>query len=162
MDIYNIKDTYIEFIRAYDNRVADNKNELRPYIGIILLIGDVKYYAPFTSPKPKHRRMHNDKDFRKIDGGRLGAINFNNMIPVPDEAIIPLRISNEQNPQYRRLLQNQYNAILSDWEPIQNTAETLHSLLFMPEAELSRRDRSVKSRCCNLPLLESVYNNWQP
>lgn len=25
MDIYNIKDTYIEFIRAYDNRVADNK-----------------------------------------------------------------------------------------------------------------------------------------
>ena len=106
--------------------------------------------------------MHNDKDFRKIDGGRLGAINFNNMIPVPDEAIIPLRISNEQNQQYRRLLQNQYNAILSDWESIQNTAETLHSLLFMPEAELSRRDRSVKSRCCNLPLLESVYNNWQP
>ena len=43
MDIYNIKDTYIEFIRAYDNRVADNKNESRPYIGIILLIGDVKY-----------------------------------------------------------------------------------------------------------------------
>lgn len=111
MDIYNIKDTYIEFIRAYDNRVADNKNESRPYIGIILLIGDVKYYAPFTSPKPKHRRMHNDKDFRKIDGGRLGAINFNNMIPVPDEAIIPLRISNEQNPQYRRLLQNQYRIL---------------------------------------------------
>ena len=119
-------------------------------------------HAPFTSPKPKHRRMHNDKDFRKIDGGRLGAINFNNMIPVPDEAIIPLCIRNEQNPQYRRLLQNQYNAILSDWESIQNTAETLHSLLFMPETELSRRDRSIKARCCNLPLLESVYNNWQP
>ena len=98
MDIYNIKDTYIEFIRTYDNRVADNKNESRPYIGIILLIGNIKYYAPFTSPKPKHRRMHNDKDFRKIDGGRLGAINFNNMIPVPDEAIIPLCIRNEQNP----------------------------------------------------------------
>ena len=32
MDIYNIKDTYIEFIRAYDNRVADNKNESRPNI----------------------------------------------------------------------------------------------------------------------------------
>ena len=57
MDIYNIKDTYIEFIRTYDNRVADNKNESRPYIGIILLIGNIKYYAPFTSPKPKHRRM---------------------------------------------------------------------------------------------------------
>lgn len=29
MDIYNIKDTYIEFIRAYDNRVADSE-PLRP------------------------------------------------------------------------------------------------------------------------------------
>lgn len=82
MDIYNIKDTYIEFIRAYDNRVADNKNESRPYIGIILLIGDVKYYAPFTSPKPKHRRMHNDKDFRKIDGGRLPFLLIITLYPL--------------------------------------------------------------------------------
>lgn len=44
MNIYHIKDTYIEFIRAYDNLVADNKNESRPYVGIILLIGDIKYY----------------------------------------------------------------------------------------------------------------------
>lgn len=55
MDIYNIKDTYIEFIRTYDNRVADNKNESRPYIGIILLIGNIKYYAPFTEFKRKRR-----------------------------------------------------------------------------------------------------------
>lgn len=32
--------------------------------------------------------MRNRKDFRKIDGGRLGAINFNNMIPVYDCALI--------------------------------------------------------------------------
>ena len=162
MKFYNIADEYINFLRTFDSKVSENKQESRPYIGVVIEIEEMKYYAPFTSPKAKHRKMKNGKDFRKIQGGEYGAINFNNMIPVPDEAIIPLCIRNEQNPQYRRLLQNQYNAILSDWESIQNTAETLHSLLFMPETELSRRDRSIKARCCNLPLLESVYNNWQP
>lgn len=45
MDIYHIKDTYIEFIKAYDNRVAENKNESRPYVGIILLIDNTQHLS---------------------------------------------------------------------------------------------------------------------
>lgn len=160
MNIYHIRDEYIAFIKEYDSNVPDNKNELRPYIGVILEINGMKYYAPFTSPKAKHRNMHNTKDFRKIDGGRLGAINFNNMIPVPDEAIIPIHINEEQDLRYRRLLQNQYAAIRRDWEIIQTTAERLHTLIFTPDAELSFHDKKIKERCCNLSLLESIYGNW--
>ena len=47
-------------------------------------IDGIKYYAQFTSPKAKHKAMKNGKDFRKIGNGILWAINFNNMIPVPD------------------------------------------------------------------------------
>ena len=54
----------------------------------------LKYYAPFTSPKPKHLKMKNGKDFRKIKQGEYGAINFNNMIPVPDSTLILIDIAN--------------------------------------------------------------------
>jgi protein AbiQ len=38
--------------------------------------------------------MKNGKDFRKINNGIYGAINFNNMIPVVDAALIEIDISN--------------------------------------------------------------------
>lgn len=53
MKIYNIKEEYIEFIKQYDAN-----------------------YAPLSSPKLKHRKMKNSKDFRKINQGIYGAINF--------------------------------------------------------------------------------------
>ena len=59
MDFYHIKEDYIFFLRSYDGRIALNKGESRPYVGIVLQIGDIKYYVPFTSPKPKHQRMNN-------------------------------------------------------------------------------------------------------
>ena len=82
------------------------------------------------------------------------------MIPVPDEAIIPICINDEENIQYRRLLQNQYRAISQDWSVIQATAERLHTLIFTPDTDLSPNDKKIKERCCNLPLLESIYKNW--
>ena len=41
-----------------------------------------EYFAPLSSPKPKHKNMKNTLDFFKIKNGELGAVNFNNMIPV--------------------------------------------------------------------------------
>ena len=54
----------------------------RPFVGIVLFVNNVQYYAPLTSPKPKHLHMKNQIDFLKIKGGEWGAVNFNNMIPV--------------------------------------------------------------------------------
>ena len=63
-------------------KFVDNKKGKRPYVGVVLEIDGIKYYTPFTSPKEKHRKMKNTKDFRKINQGIYGAINFNNMIPL--------------------------------------------------------------------------------
>lgn len=161
MRFCHIKEDYITFLRNYDTKVAENKNESRPYVGVVLQIGTICYYAPFTSPKAKHQKMKNGKDFRKIGQGKYGAINFNNMIPVPNSAILFMEIENETNPQYKRLLQNQYNAVKADWNNIQRTAEKLRELVVTDDSKLSSYDRSVKSRCCNLALLESVYRNYE-
>lgn len=132
-----------------------------PYAGVVFEINGIKYYAPFTSPKPKHQQMKNGKDFRKIDQGKLGAINFNNMIPVPDKALIFKDIDNEPDKQYKRLLQNQYKAIKADKAAIQKTAENLRALMLTNDDALNTYDKQVKSRCCDLALLESIYMKYQ-
>ena len=70
------------------------KKRSRPFIGIVLTLNDYDYYAPLTSPKPKHLHMKNQVDFLKINGGVWGAINFNNMIPIHSDQLehIDIRI----------------------------------------------------------------------
>ena len=161
MKFYNIKDDFIAFLRQFDSKVAENKNQTRPYVGIVLEVNSIKYYAPFPSPKAKHKKMKNGKDFRKINNGIYGAINFNNMIPVLDSALVEIDIANIQDVQYRRLLQNQYNSIKADEKNILKTAQNLRQLIFEDENNISEHDKIIKQRCCNLPLLEEKYSEWK-
>ena len=160
MKFYHIKDTYIDFLRKYDEKVPENKNESRPYVGIVLTIGDIEYYAPFSSPKPKHKKMRNTKDFRKIGGGLYGAINFNNMIPVVKSALIYINIKSIDDVKYRSLLLNQYRSIVSDADKIKENASELYSLIQKDDAELSVYEQKIKSRCCNLSVLEKVFRQY--
>ena len=84
LKIVRVNSDYCDYLRKFDNKVAYNKNEkeLRPFIGILFQIDACKYFAPLSSPKPKHKNMKNTLDFFKIKDGELGAVNFNNMIPV--------------------------------------------------------------------------------
>lgn len=161
MKFYHITDEYINFLRSYDVKVSQNKQESRPYVGVVVQIEDIKYYAPFTSPKAKHIKMKNGKDFRKIQGGQYGAINFNNMIPVPDEALLLIDINNEADEKYKRLLQNQYQAIKADSAAITKTASKLRKLVLTEEEKLTEFDKRIKARCCDLKTLESVYNEFE-
>lgn len=161
MRFYHIKDDFITFLRQFDQKVPDNKNESRPYVGVVLEIETIKYYAPFTSPKLKHKKMKNGKDFRKINNGIYGAINFNNMIPVLASALIEIDIANITDVKYRRLLQNQYNYIKADESAILRTAENLRKMIFENENDLSEHDKIIKQRCCNLPLPEKKYCEYQ-
>ncbi len=161
MKFYNIKDEYIRYLRQYDSKIAENKNQTRPYVGVVFKINDIKYYAPFSSPKPKHLKMKNSIDFRKINNGLYGAINFNNMIPVPDDALIPINIEKIPNNQYKRLLQNQYVSIRSVQAQIKKTAYNLHTIILTPNEKLASYEISVKQRCCNLSLLEKIYLDYE-
>ena len=149
MKFYNIADEYINFLRTFDSKVSENKQESRPYIGVVIEIEEMKYYAPFTSPKAKHRKMKNGKDFRKIQGGEYGAINFNN-----------IDIDNESDQKYRRLLQNQYRAIRADSEEIIKTAARLRKLVMTGDENLTTFDKRIKERCCNLKIIEQVYTQF--
>lgn len=160
MKFYHITDNYIAYLKKFDTKVSDNKNEQRPYVGVVLEIDGIKYYTPFSSPKSKHLKMKNGKDFRKIHQGEYGVINFNNMIPVVDSALIPFNFENESDEKYKRLLQNQYKYIKADMQQIRKVASNLHTLLMKDDAMLSNYEKQVKLRCCNLKILEDAMQTY--
>ena len=158
MRLYYITDEYAKYLHDYDSKVELNKNQGRPYIGILFELDDFKYFAPLTSPKPKHLKMHNSLDFRKINDGRYGAINFNAMIPVPDGESILIDIDSIEDFKYRSLLKRQFKFIRDDEKDIINTARKLRRMLFKTDDELNPIERKVKPRCCDLQVLEKAYS----
>lgn len=160
MRFYHIDDGYITYIRKFDSKVPENKNQKRPYVGIVLNIAGNDYYAPLSSPKNKHIHMSNGKDFRKINQGIYGAINFNNMVPVPLWAASEINFASIEDEKYRRLLQNQYRYIKQDWKNIEETANNLYVMCKNDEALLTDYDKQVKQRCCNFKLLEEKCKEY--
>ena len=111
--IVRIDSDYCDYLRKYDNKVAYNKfeKELRPFIGILFKIDECEYFAPLSSPKPKHKKMKNKLDFLKIDNGELGAVNFNNMIPVLKKCYCLVDLNKKtltlEEYKYQKLLKEQ-------------------------------------------------------
>lgn len=105
--IYRVEDRYIRFLKSRDHRVQDNKNRRRPYVGVVLFVGSYRYFVPMESPKPNHANIKAGKHILKLDNGRLGLLGFNNMIPVPDEALVVFDIDAEPDELYAELLRRQ-------------------------------------------------------
>ena len=79
--IFRVHDGYIRFMHTIDNRVQYNKNERRPYVGVVLNVNGHRYFVPMESPKPNHKKMRNAIHIMRLDGGKYGLLGFNNMIP---------------------------------------------------------------------------------
>ncbi len=78
LKICYLDDEYINYLRKFDSKVAYNKNKTRPYIGIVYTFNNLNYFAPLSSPKPKHLKMNNKAiDIFKInDEDRLIKLNI--------------------------------------------------------------------------------------
>lgn len=127
-----VDSAYCDYLREKDSCVPytmDNKAS-RPFVGILLHIRGMSYYAPLSSPKQKHLTMKNQIDLLKIDGGKYGVINFNNMIPVHCNSVkrVNLGISpsdSRSEIQYKTLLSNQLTWCNANKETIINKAQKL-------------------------------------
>ena len=104
--------------------------------------------------------MKNDLDFSKIfdkNGKLIGALNFNNMIPVSDEVISPLNIKPDKNDapndkRYKELLNNQLDWCNKNIDKITGKANRLyHFVTVTPE-----KSYNLTRRCCDFKKLEAV------
>ena len=155
LEIVRVDSDYCDYLRKFDNKVAYNKyeKELRPFIGILFEIDTCKYFAPLSSPKPKHKKMKNMIDFFKIKDGELGAVNFNNMIPVTDNNYTLVDLNKETltiaEQKYQKLLKEQLSWLNAHYRQVKNKSFKLYQLY-----NSGKLPDNIKSRCCNFKLLE--------
>lgn len=157
MDFYRIDETYYQLLAKQDKKLEYLKKSgyIRPFIGKVVKENSISYYAPLSSPKKKHRYLKENVDLLKIQRGKLGVINLNNMIPVPEGYQERLILSSIKDEKYRRLLYFQKEWIKENSFMIQKKANCLYEL-----AKQNKLDKSLKKRCCEFQALEEVAK-WQ-
>lgn len=163
--LVKLDSNYCNYLREFDSKVPYNfkEKELRPFVGVLFRIDKLMYFAPLSSPKPKHLKLKSKLDFLKIDNGKLGAINFNNMIPVTENNIIKIDLNkkclNELDEKYNKLLKEQIFWLNRNSEKIYGRSKKLYDKYI--EGTLNR---NIADRCCNFKLLEQkcVEFNKQP
>lgn len=134
--IVKIDSKYCDYLRNFDEKVIYNAfdKELRPFIGVLFIVGKYEYFAPLSSPKEKHKRLKNQIDLIKIEDGKLGVINFNNMVPVMKKQLRWLTTNKKEIYTKSNLLYNLYKN--------------------------NKLSSNVRNRCCNFILLETKCEDY--
>lgn len=154
--IYRVEDKYIRFLKSRDYKVQDNKDKRRPYVGVVLYVGSFKYFVPMESPKPNHKNIKPGKHIMKLSGGQYGLLGFNNMIPVPDSALITFDINDIADKQYADLLNRQASFIN------RNKAEVYDHASATYFAVTNKENAFLQGICCDFKKLEKACSQYDP
>lgn len=156
--LYEINANYINYLSDYSQHLFHNKqagqsNE-RKYIGVVLSVNGMDYFAPLSSYKPKHERMQEALDFIKIKN--YAVININNMFPVPDGLAMYVDISKERNAKYKSLLLAEYRVIKAMQEKIRKNAQ----LVYKHKLE-NGNSTALAKRCNDFQCLEAACKKYR-
>lgn len=151
--MYEVNAKYINYLlpqipHLFHNKQSGQQNN-RKYIGIIISVNGMNYFAPLSSFKDKHKVMKESLDFIKIKN--YAVINLNNMLPIPEGSYSYVDISKEKNLQYRHLLLAEYRYIKGIQNKIRKNADILYKLK-INEKELT----ALTKRCNDFKKLEEL------
>ena len=175
MKLYVINSDYINYLKEFDNKVpnVDYDEKYKLFLGKVKINNDtdIRYYIPLTSYKPKFENMADRLDFIKIcdpiDETIIGAIDINNMIPVPDVAVQefsydllrynPSFETEDEKYIYYNFSMNELTYLNDIEDRIVDNAKTVFSLYRNQNDVYS----NLKNRCCNYPLLQTKAFEFQ-
>lgn len=151
MELYKVDIEYYNYLHYYEPKIPylEDEKENRPFVGVILNVNGKNFFAPLTSPKKKHLIMKDMQDFLKIDGGNLGGINLNNMMPIPKCYLEKINLSTLKDEKYKIMLKKQIRWINQNNLRIHNRARNLYYLILN-----GHTTEQLQKRCCNFKLLE--------
>ena len=161
LQLVRLDTDYCNYLRKYDNKVPYNykEKELRPFVGVLFRIDNLMYFASLSSPKPKHLKLKTKLDFLKINNGKLGAINFNNMLPVTENNIIKLDLDKEcltkSEEKYTKLLKEQIYWLNRNDDKLYGRSKKLYDKYIN-----GTLDPNISKRCCNFKLLEEKCKEY--
>ena len=140
---YEVNEAYINYLLPYAPHLFHNskKNQknARKYIGIILCVNNMNYFAPLSSFKPKHEKMKEGIDFLKVR--KYAVINLNNMFPVPDNEFQYIDFETVKDKVYKDLLLSEYRIIKQMQNKIRKRAKQIyqHKITKGNETPLAKR-----------------------
>ena len=154
---YEVDNDYVDYLLPYAEHLFHNKKTgqryERKYIGVVLNINEVDYFAPLSSFKEKHKRMKDRLDFIKVKN--YAVINLNNMFPVPAGLCTYVNIQDEDDINYRNLLLAEYRFIKSIQERIRKNALNLYK-----HKLTNNNDTPLAKRCNDFLLLEKLCKEY--
>lgn len=167
LNLYSINDKYIKYLRQYDVKVYDNKEEyrthFRKYLGVVLSINEFNYYIPMSSPKKSDYIDFDKKTVRKDaktiirihNNNRLyGTLRISNMIPVPISELEPYILADEKDLKYKELILAELRFINNNTKKITEYAKIVYN----------QRDRNENigyiKNTINFKLLEEKMKEW--
>lgn len=152
--IYRISDKYIDYLHSIDTKVQYNKHSRRPYVGVVLSEGSFRYFVPMESPKPNHATIKSGKHIMQLDGGRLGLLGFNNMVPVKDGELYEIDFSKEPDEHYAQLLSKQ--AAFCN----RNQAKIMEKAAGTYFDVVNGKNKFLLRICCDFKLLEKACQEY--
>lgn len=173
---YEINHKYMKYLYGIDSRVYFDeryKNEVKPYVGIIITLENVKYFIPLTSAKKKHSNYKlKTKDYlliydivdiknikvnsiyqdKKDDSTKkyhiLSILDIRKMVPVPNGMFKKIEI-NSLELNYQFLFYKEHRFCKSNQDLILKNALRLYDKTKLKGSELS-------SFHCNYIILEEA------
>ncbi len=172
MKWYFIDKKYINFLKKFDYKVSNvdyGENKMKGFIGVVLQKeNNTNYFAPITSYKKKFEGMPDNIDFIKIFDNNskiLGALDLNNMIPVPDNLCVEVTFdnleefrtfkNNQEKIKYWNLLKKEQKFLNKKKYIINNNANRLYNIV------KNKQNHPISKRCCNFKLLEEKCMEYE-
>ena len=142
---YEINEAYIDYLSPHAPHLFHNSKKsqtnTRKYLGVVLRVNDMDYFAPLSSHKAKHDKMKESLDFLKV--GRYAVINLNNMFPVPEKECHYVDFSVIKDKVYKDLLLAEYRIVKQMQGKIGKRAEQLY------HHKCVNGDNTALARRCN-------------
>lgn len=167
LNLYSVSDKYIKYLRQFDDKIYDNKEDIRTYerkyLGIVLTVNEFNYYIPMSSPKKSDYLDMDKKIIRKDtktiirihEGGRLyGTLRISNMIPVPITELEPYIISSENDLKYKDVILGELRYINNNSKKIIKYAKTVYN------QKMKNIDIGYIKNTVDFKLLEEKLKKW--
>ena len=167
LNLYSISDKYIKYLRKFEDKIYDNKEEIRvrtrKYLGIVLTINNCNYYIPMSSPKKSDYIDYEKRIIRKdtktiirIDNGNrpYGTLRISNMIPVPITELEPYMIETEQDRKYKEVILGELRYINNNVEKITKNAKIVYN------QRIKNENIGYIKNTVNFKLLEEKLEEW--
>ena len=128
LKFYTVDEDYIDYLSEFDSHVSWNKEQKRPYVGIVLKVGDYLYFAPLYSYKVGYNKYKENRSCIRVEdrnGINVWIFWFSEMIAVPETAIHLLDF-NSRGDKYRDLLQAESDFINDNKNVIYSKAKKIY------------------------------------